>query len=481
MNNDQLHIDSVDIYRAIENNHQLKVSSNMPKGRYEFFRLLSQEKNFDSLVRKNLPKQYSRQTVKKILNKAKFIERRDKLTFGITILEEKKIIVNKLYIITNSTFPYGNANSNYIRYFALALYEKGWNVIVIGSNMSGKTYLSGVYKGIKYQNIQFSRKKLPFHLQDHFAYGCKLRKIMDEINIEEDSYVFVYSMYRDLVKTVLEKTQHLNEGHLSTAMVEWFQPFQYRFGKLNPDYMCWKYTFENLVTQFPKVFPISRKIQKYYEDAACQTMLLPIMADTSANNFKLIDRRDEEPFHFIYPGDAGKKDSLDGMMYALDSLTDVELASLRFHFTILKKNIIQEYVKKGINVERILSSMVFHGRLPYEDLLKLYKKMDFLFIAREKNIVTLSNFPSKIPELLSYGIIPVCSNVGDYADLYLKDRENSIIFEGANKEGCLDGIRRAINIRPKEIRKMRKNARICAEKNFDYHNWSEKIEKFLKA
>lgn len=387
--------------------------------------------------------------------------------------------MKKLYIITNSTFPYGNANSNYIRYFASALSEIGWNVTVIGSNMSDDSDISGEYREIKYQNIQFSHMKFPFHLKDHFAYGNKLSRVMDELKIEENAYVFVYSMYQDLVKTALKKTRHLKAGNLSIAMVEWFQPYQYRFGKLNPDYKCWKYTFEYLVTQFPKVFPISRKLQRYYKNVGCKTMLLPIMADVHANNFELIEKKEGEPFHFIYPGDAGKKDSLNGMMHALDSLTDDELASVRFHFTILKKESLQKHIDKGINVERILSSMVFHGRLSYDDLLKLYSEIDFLFIARQKNIVTLSNFPSKIPELLCYGVIPVCSNVGDYADLYLKDGVDSIIFEGADKVGCLDGIRRAIKMPPEELQKMKRNARECAEKNFDYHNWSDKIEKFL--
>ena len=58
-----------------------------------------------------------------------------------------------LYIITNSSFPYGNANSNYIRYFAKCLSEKGWNVTVIGSNLNKDNSTSGQYEGILYENI----------------------------------------------------------------------------------------------------------------------------------------------------------------------------------------------------------------------------------------------------------------------------------------------------------------------------------------
>lgn len=387
--------------------------------------------------------------------------------------------MKKLYIITNSSFPYGNANSNYIRYFASALSEIGWQVVVIGSNMYKESEKNGEFKNIAYENLRFDGKKLPFHLRDHFLYGNQLGDVIDKLKIEEDAYVFVYSMYMDLVKTVLNKTKHLKPGHLSISMVEWFQPYQYRFGGLNPDYLCWKYTFEKLVTKYPKVFPISRKLQDYYKNAGCKTLLLPIMADVSDNEFKLKERKISEPFHFIYPGDAGKKDSFDGLILALDSLTDDELSGIRFHFTILNKEKLMTYADKGVNVEKLFKSMVFHGRLPYNELLALYSEMDFLFIAREKNVVTMSNFPSKIPELLCYGVVPVCSDVGDYADLYLTDGQDSIIFEGADKVGCLDGIKRAISITSEELNDMRLNARCCAEKRFDYHNWSEKIETFL--
>ena len=65
----------------------------MPEGRYAFFHLLNEGKNFDSLVKKNFPKQCFRQDVKKILIKAKIIGgETGKMTYGITVLEgEEKL------------------------------------------------------------------------------------------------------------------------------------------------------------------------------------------------------------------------------------------------------------------------------------------------------------------------------------------------------------------------------------------------------
>ena len=73
LNNAQLHLEPVDVDKAVKNNHQLYAPSNMPEGRYEFFRLLNGGKKFDSLVKKNFPKQCFRQDSKKFLIKAKII------------------------------------------------------------------------------------------------------------------------------------------------------------------------------------------------------------------------------------------------------------------------------------------------------------------------------------------------------------------------------------------------------------------------
>ena len=52
---------------ASENNHQLRHPSSAPAGRNDFFEALEQNRSFDELVRKHLPKQYFRQKAKGFL------------------------------------------------------------------------------------------------------------------------------------------------------------------------------------------------------------------------------------------------------------------------------------------------------------------------------------------------------------------------------------------------------------------------------
>ena len=68
-----LHLEAVAIKKAIANNHQLEYPSFMPTGREKFFDGLK-DRNFNSLVFRQLPKQCLRQEVKKILIKLHIID-----------------------------------------------------------------------------------------------------------------------------------------------------------------------------------------------------------------------------------------------------------------------------------------------------------------------------------------------------------------------------------------------------------------------
>ena len=67
-----LHLEAVDIEKAIANNHQLSHPSVMPKGYDKFYMRLKKHK-FNSLVFKQFPKQCLRQDVKQLLIRAQII------------------------------------------------------------------------------------------------------------------------------------------------------------------------------------------------------------------------------------------------------------------------------------------------------------------------------------------------------------------------------------------------------------------------
>lgn len=69
-----VHLESVDLNKAVANNHQLEHPSDLPKGRKMFFEKLPKGK-FNRIVFQQFPKQCLRQDVKQLLLKLKIIRR----------------------------------------------------------------------------------------------------------------------------------------------------------------------------------------------------------------------------------------------------------------------------------------------------------------------------------------------------------------------------------------------------------------------
>lgn len=169
---------------------------------------------------------------------------------------------------------------------------------------------------------------------------------------------------------------------------------------------------------------LDKNIDLLHGDYICVSNVhttVPCLVDCEQVSPNLI-RKSKEQYDFIYPGAATNKDSLEGMLKGLLLLNDDERKKIRFHFTTLRPEKLLEAAKcQNDALEQLKDVLIFHGRMEYSDLLNLYQEMDFLFLARERNIITESNFPSKVPEMLAYGTVPVCSKVGDYTNLYLKN------------------------------------------------------------
>ena len=73
LENSKIHLEDVDIEKAIKNNHQLNAPSRKPEQWNTFFRRLEEGRGFDKLVSKYFPKQCFRQDVKNILIKLKML------------------------------------------------------------------------------------------------------------------------------------------------------------------------------------------------------------------------------------------------------------------------------------------------------------------------------------------------------------------------------------------------------------------------
>ena len=162
----------------------------------------------------------------------------------------------------------------------------------------------------------------------------------------------------------------------------------------------------------------------------CTTLRLPNMADPEEYGVALKVSKPSK-IQFIYPGAKlnGCEDDIDLMLDAFNSLSEEEKAKVVFHITGTTEEQLKSKIKNPSVLDELKDVVIVHSWMEYSDLIALYKQMDYLVLARFDNELTRANFPSKIPENMCYGIVPICSKVGDYTTYYLKNMVDSIFCE----------------------------------------------------
>ncbi|MBP1920095.1 hypothetical protein [Youngiibacter multivorans] len=393
----------------------------------------------------------------------------------------------RLFILTNDPVPYGTANANYIRNFAKSVSNANWHVIVIG--MKNDDSQREIYKvedkddfDIEYWNLNASRIGWKNYLKVYFTYDKSYQEALNKFNANRNDYIYLYSTELSTAKAVVNFYK-IENNHKAYGEVEWFQSFQYKYKSFNPLYHMWKKGFLYRVRNFEKAIPISRNLEKFCQKHDCKTLVVPALVDTNIiGNGSSITQ--DGVVHFIYPGAASDKDSFLCMLTAFSRLSEDEKKIVRFHLTssMNYKKLKTIFYGSEIVLEKLKDILVYHGWMEYQDLLNLYWISDYLLLARARNTVTISNFPSKVPEMMNYGIVPVCSRVGDYTSRYLKDGFDSIQFNEDNTESCIEALRKAIEIKKnKELSELKRNARLTAVNIFDYRNWGNQITQFLQS
>lgn len=383
---------------------------------------------------------------------------------------------NRVFICTHSQLPRGDANSNYIFHMALALVQAGHEVIAIGRSTNSEKKVIDV-DGVHCINLR-KLSNIPAKLEGHLMYGKRLVKELQSLKISKNDYVIIYGGYISLFTVLKRNLKFMEQGHLIPCVVEWPTHFQYRYGAMDPDYRLWRYVFYHMIPHWKKVIVISSNLKRHFNKMGCQTFLMPPLIDSKKRASG--NKKRSEVTQFIYAGADIQKDAIDNMILSLSELSEEERIRFNFNITSLTLEKAEKLLGERKEVLKEFSkTLKIHGWMEYDDLINLYYASDFLLLAREKNQFTQSNFPSKVPEMMNYGIIPVCSRVGDYTELYLHDMKDSVIFEGASPKDCADAIRRALNISDEKRRQMSFNAVETAKTNFDYRIWGDHLSKFL--
>ncbi|MBQ8382239.1 MAG: glycosyltransferase family 4 protein [Clostridia bacterium] len=379
--------------------------------------------------------------------------------------------MRKVILCSDVDYPRGGAASNYLQYLALALQAAGYRVeLMVWKNPE---YLSrieseGGWKGMPLHDLPRpeSKNRIVHHLMNVQFYPHYLRKAFAKLNLHKGDVVFAYTNSVAIFQMLFGLRKKIGI-RIAACPVEHF-PKEHFTAK---QYRIYQEYYDGCLPKTDLLFPISKAIRDYLAPSGKPMMLLPPLADVSeyAPVQKPTGKR-----RVIFPANGMMKDALGQMLGAIIDLPDALKANMEFHLCGVKSSVLENLLAPAERSE-LEKLLTVHGWMEYDQLVDLYRSMHFLFIAREISQTTLSNFPSKVPELLCHGVVPVASRVGEYTDGYLTDGENAIVFDGCDRDSCRRALIRALTLTDDEYNALSANAYWTAKTKFDYTVWAPRL------
>lgn len=389
-----------------------------------------------------------------------------------------------VYFCTEREFPRGDAGANRILHMAKALQMQNWDTKVISLGHAKPEHWteesgSYIYQSIKYEVVpEFGKGKLARIVRRIIAGNVEV-EYLKRVQLNSEDVVIVYSSSYSFCKSIFKYVTKRTEAQLLFDVVEWHQPFQFSTFSTKYIYSSFKKCFDRLYPANEKVIVISERLKKHFEEKGCKVLKLPVYITPDSECSEGSEQKGK--MKLIYPGNPYQKDSLEIMLEALSGLEDTEKMNVELHLTGTKRKLLEMSIPGKVDLlDKLVEKgiVIIHEWMDYEELIQLYNSIDFAFIARPNNIVTQSNFPSKVPELLNKGIPPIITSVGDIAD-YLTDGYDSILIKDCTKESCIAAIRRCLNLSRNEIIQMHHSAKECASEKFDYKVTANRLSDFL--
>lgn len=381
--------------------------------------------------------------------------------------------MKRVFIQSYCKYPHGGALANYVKNLASAISYAGFSIILVSDlneeyEVTDQKYFHMFYRvyGIKASDEKELQKR-----QKQCGFSEERLAVMKQEQITKDDVVIVLGIYNEYMLKELLKYRDFIGFKLVCGVLELFTINDYK----NPEtFYRINYIKENVYIKADAILSISDFINRHYNQKGMCTFKFPPMIDSTLGR-QIKGNMDKRKIII-----SGGKDSFQNMLKAFCELTEQELSCLEVHISNMKELDVRENLGEP-EWTKIKEYMSIHKWMSYEELEELYQQAHFLLIARDECQRTLANFPSKVPETMAYGIVPVVSEVGDYTKYYLEDGKNSIFINGDSVEEIVKSIRKAINLSEEEYNFYSEAAIECARNRFDYRNWLDEVRNMIEG
>lgn len=352
--------------------------------------------------------------------------------------------------------PNKNAAAQRVLSVAKALRESDYTTFFYGVTKSND--YNGTINGFEYEAQPYPRS-----IKEWIGYA-KGDNIIDYINSKAPDYVFTYN-YPAIAQEKVIKYCHKKGIKVVGDITEWYMPTS--LVKKIDTALRMRWSNNHL----DGIIAISGFLATYYSRQ--NKLQLPPLIDKEEEKWKQkLEMLYPDKIKLIYAGQPSiTKDRLD---YIVNGIAKVPHENLIFHVIGVSKD--QYFSIYGENSELDSLPIVFQGRLPHNDTIKLLMESDFQIFFRPDILVNNAGFPTKFVEASTAGVPVIMNRISNVGD-YLVDGLNGFLISKPKENDIQQVLEHVSKMTREDIDKMKINInKDC----FDYRRYVKVLSAFVE-
>lgn len=233
------------------------------------------------------------------------------------------------------------------------------------------------------------------------------------------------------------------------------------------------YRIRKLDKKMDAIISISPFLTQYYKRFHTNVYEIPpIMFQILEESNDRYKYDDGARLNIVYAGTPGKKDKLDGIIDAVES---INIKEVLIHLDVIGVSHGEYFGDRRTGV----CGVKMYGKLPHDQTVDIIKRADFSVLFRDNLRYAKAGFSTKFAESLSLGVPVICNSVGG-CDQLIVNYENGILTENDDVITIKKTLEVLLSISDETINYMKRNALHTAKQRFSISANKESILMMLK-
>jgi glycosyltransferase involved in cell wall biosynthesis len=315
--------------------------------------------------------------------------------------------------------------------------------------------------------------------------GSRTGEFLEAEDPREIAAVFVYQTYATTMTRIMRTCAKLGIPVVADV-TEWYTPDQLPNGRLGLPYWDSEFRLRVIVPQYKHVLCISSYLGDYFRRKGCHTIEVPPLFDPDEDKWRISENPhdktphdDSSPLRLVYAGTPGRKDLIGNVIRAVVSLRTRGRNVVLHCIGPTVQDIAAVDAEAGTLVAETSEGFVLHGRVPQRAVPAMLAQADFSIFVRPQARYAQAGFPTKLVESLAASVPVITNETGDIGRFVSNGREG-IVIPDCSVTALVTGVEQLLREDRQHWREMRRCARECAMRSFDYREHSRLIGEFME-